>query len=184
MHRTLLGTALTLTVLVAAPVAAEAYAGHQLAGSVRTAIADLAPTAHITRVEPHGRPFLPAPVDGEVSSAYVDLTTPRGTMLVIVERLHRATGRADRLLWFPQVASTPGLAPVRAPSGAYTPRGTLTLDGRPAEVTYTATTAAGIVRVSPAAVTVNGRTWTEQELPEAWRTILTPAPVSPCPACR
>lgn len=174
MIRTLLGTVVAVTVLVAAPVAAESYAGNRLADSVRSAVGVLAPNGTVTDVEPHGRPFLAALAEGEVSSAYVSVQSSGSTTQVIVQRLHRATGKVDRVLWFPRVASHPGLAPVFTPSGAHTPRGTVILDGELAEVTYAARVVASTVRLAPTDVTVASRTWAGDDIPPAWRDLLTP----------
>ncbi len=93
--------AATLTVLLAVPAGAEVYAGRQIQDEARLAAARLAPGASVVRVEPHGRPFLAALLGDEVSSAYVDVRTPDGTTQLILQRLHRDSGRINTVLWSP-----------------------------------------------------------------------------------
>lgn len=165
--------ATTLLVLIGVPVAAETWAGHELDQSVREAAQALAPDATVTRVEPHGRPFITSLLDGEVSSAYVAVTGPSGTTMLILQRLHRDTGRVNRVLWFSHAPQPTPLVPVRTAAGAYSPSGTAQLDGRPVTVTYQATAANGSVQLVPTATAADGTTRPTAGLPSAW----TPAPV-------
>lgn len=173
----LIGTAVALAALIGLPVGLEAYAGAQLGRTVRTAVEAVAPGATVTRVEPHGRPFVAALLDGEISSAYADVTTPTGTTTLILQRLHRDTGRIDTVLWFPVLADPTDLTPVRNAAGAYSPRGTTRLDGHLVEVTYTATAKVGTLTVRPATVSSDGRIRRGTDLPAAWKRALTPPPV-------
>jgi len=173
------GTA-TLLVLIGVPVVAETYAGQQLDHSVRDATGSLAPGAAITRIEPHGRPFLASLLHGEISSAYVDLrATPgtTGTTTLILQRLHRDTGRVNTVLWFPHLAQPVRLVPVKTPAGAYSPTGTATLDGTHIEVTYRASVDHGRLRLQPVTIKVGGREVRAGGVPAAWRAELTPTAV-------
>lgn len=167
--------AATLLVLVGVPVTAETWAGAELDHSVRSATRALAPGAEITRVEPHGRPFLAALMKGEVSSAYADVRGPAGTTTLILQRLHRDTGRVNRVLWFSRVAQPVPLVPVKTADGAYSPTGTAELDGRQVRVTYAATVENGRVSVVPTEVTVDGRAEPGSRT-SGWRTRLAPHP--------
>lgn len=173
------GTA-TLLVLIGVPVVAETYAGQQLDHSVRTATESLAPGAAITRIEPHGRPFLASLLQGEVSSAYVDLqgtTGTTGTTTLILQRLHRDTGRVNTVLWFAHLAQPVRLFPVRTAAGAYSPTGTTTLDGTQVEVTYQANLEHGRLRLQPVTLKVGGREVEAGAVPATWRAELTPTAV-------
>lgn len=173
----IIGSATALVVLVGVPVGAEGYARGQLDRTVRTAVQALAPGASVTRVEPHGRPFLLSLLDGEVTSAYVDIGSPGGTTTVILQRLRRDTGHLDAVLWFPRVAPAADLEPSRTPSGAYTPRGTTRLGGAQLEVSYDASVADGRLVVRPMSASVDGVNRDGSDLPAAWLAALTPAAV-------
>lgn len=173
----LLSAATALTVLVGVPVAAETYAGRELNSSVRAAVTNLAPGATITRVESHGRPFFAALLEREVSSAYVDVRSPSGTTTLILQRLHRDTGQANTVLWFPRLPNPTDLIPVLTPGGAYTPQATTRLDGKQVEVIYGATVQDGTVTVRPVSLTVDGRGQGSGAIPAAWHAALTPEPV-------
>lgn len=170
----------TLLVLIGVPVVAETYAGQQLDQSVRDAAESLAPGAAITRIEPHGRPFLASLLHGEVSSAYVDLratTGTTGTTTLILQRLHRDTGRVNTVLWFSHLAQPVRLRPVRTAAGAYSPTGMATLDGTRVEVIYRASVEHGRLRVQPVTFKVGGREIEAGGVPAAWRAELTPTAV-------
>ncbi len=166
--------ATTLLVLLGVPVAAETWAGHELDQRVRDAAQALAPDATVTRVEAHGRPFVASLLDGEVSSAYVDVTSPRGTTMLVLQRLHQDTGRVDRVLWFADAPQPTPLVPVRTSAGAYSPTGTALLDGRPVTVTYQATSGNGSVQLVPTATAAGGRAVSTADLPPGW----TPPPIA------
>jgi len=165
--------AVTLLVLVGVPVAAENWVGHELGQSVSDAVHVLAPGATVTRVEPHGRPFLVALLQKEVSSAYADVRGPDGTTTLILQRLHRDTGRVNRVLWFLRVPQPVPLVPVRTAGGAYSPAGTAQLDGRAVLVTYRATVENGRVDLLPTVAGADGRPVPAGSVPPG----LTPPPV-------
>ncbi len=180
MFGKLIAGAATLLVLIGVPVAAETYAGQQLDQSVRNATQSLAPGAAITRVELHGRPFLAALLQGEVSSAYVDLrgaTGATGTTTLILQGLHRDTGRVNTVLWFSHLPQPVALLPVKTAAGAYSPIGTATLDGKRVEVTYQATVEHGKLSLEPATMKVGGREVGVGAVPAAWWAKLTPTAV-------
>ncbi len=170
--------AVTLTVLLAVPIGAEVYAGRQIQGEARLAAARLAPGASVVRVEPHGRPFLAALLGDEISSAYVDVRTPDGTTQLILQRLHRHTGRINTVLWFPRLPQPVPLTPDLTPGGAYTPSGSTELQGHQLHVTYTATIHDAEVRVRPSSVTVDGQATDLAALPAADLAALTPPPLA------
>jgi len=163
----------TLLVLVGAPIVAESWAGHELDQSVADAVHALAPGATVTRVEPHGRPFLIALLHKEVSSAYADVRGPDGTATLILQRLHRDTGQVNRVLWLSTVPQPVPLIPSRTAGGAYSPTGTAQLDGRAVSVTYRATVGNGRVDLLPTVAGADGRPVPAGSLPPG----LTPPPI-------
>ena len=170
--------------LIGGTVSAEAYAGHEQGDSVRSAVQKLFPDTRITRVEPHGRPFIVARLGGsEVSSAYVDIDGTNGRSTVIVENLNRDTGTVSSLLWFPHVPQPTSLDPVTTSDGAYTASGKATVDGQKVTVTFTATLTGDVLSVRPSQVVPSQPTGSAQPtgskdaVPTDWAKALTPAPV-------
>lgn len=162
-----------LLVLLGVPVAAEFGAGTRLDRTVRAAVQVLAPGATITRADAHGRPFLTALLQREVSSAYADVRGPDGTTTLIVQRLHRDAGWVSTVLWFTRVTQPVPLVPVKTSRDAYTPTGTAGFNGSQIQVTYRATVGNGQVSLRPTATTATGRAVPAGSLPVQW----TPHPV-------
>ena len=178
MYKQLATGLAALTLLTGGTFAAESYAGTAQSDSVRTAVKNLFPDTKITKVEPHGRPFIVARLDGsQVSSAYVDLDGPGGPSLLILQELNRDNGTVNSLLWFSHLPQPTSLDPVKTSQDAYTASGKTQVEGQPVTVTYSASVIGQTLCVRPSSIVRSGPAGTKTAIPASWATTLTPHPM-------
>lgn len=178
MFKVIAGGALALGLLIGGGFGAETLAGQKQSDNVRAAVHSLLPDAEITRIDPHGRPFALAVVQGhEVSSAYVDVNGPGGRSLLILEGLNRDNGKVNSLLWFSHLPQPTPLDPVTTSKGVNSARGTARFQGEAVTVSYTAAVTGHTLCVRPQSIVRTGRSEKTAPVPAGWRTALTPDPV-------
>jgi hypothetical protein len=180
MYGKFIGGIAVLVLLIGGPISVENYAGARQNDTVRDAVASLVPDAHITRVDPRGRPYILAlATGGNVSSADVDIDTGAGSSTLIVQNLNHDKGTMGSLLWFTKVPQAVPLIPVVTSDGEQTAVGTTELGGKQVTVTYVAAVTGHTLCVRPKSIAAKGQP--AKTIPAEWEAKLSPEPI-PLPA--